>query len=67
MKLVRDSKQLIEDLADQNDLIYDKLGIVKELKVATNYHERLKEGKEEQVNLNVNCLEKRLRGSLKIY
>lgn len=28
MKLIRENKQLIEDLADQNDLLLEKLGIV---------------------------------------
>ena len=51
MKLVKDSKQLIEDLADDGEVIYERLGIVQHLKLASNYHERIKEGKEEQVNI----------------
>ena len=68
MKLVKESKQLIEDLADEGEVIYERLGIVQQVKVASNYHERIKEGKEEQVQYRLlNLLEKRTRGSLKVY
>ena len=58
MKLIKDNKDVIEEYADQDDLLKEKLGIVQHIPQVTSYHERATlENKEESVKYMSNLVE----------
>lgn len=70
MQLIRDNKKLVEDYADEDNILKEKLGLVQHLKVVTQLHDRIHEGKDEFVNFlfySQQIIEKRLTRSKEFY
>lgn len=70
MQLIRDNKKLVEDYVDEDNILKEKLGLVQHLKVVTQLHDRIHEGKDEFVNFlfySQQIIEKRLTRSKEFY